>query len=103
MCVCVCSVAQLCLILCDPMDYSPPGSSVHGIFQAGILECVASPFSRVLSLYLSFILFYLQIFFSAQLDTWVYMCSYATNLTIQDKDSIFLPVPVEYVPRKNLC
>ena len=31
---------------CDPMDCSPPGSSVHGIFQAGILEWVAMPFSR---------------------------------------------------------
>ena len=29
---CYCSVAQLCLTLCNPMDYSPPGSSVHGIF-----------------------------------------------------------------------
>ena len=33
-------------ILCDPMDCSPPGSSVHGIFQAGILQWVAMPFSR---------------------------------------------------------
>ena len=32
--------------LCDSMDYSPPGSSVHGIFQAGILERVAISFSR---------------------------------------------------------
>ena len=32
--------------LCDPMDYSPPGSSVHGIFQARILEWVVIPFSR---------------------------------------------------------
>ena len=31
-CVCVCSVAQSCLTPCDPMDCSPPGSSVHGIF-----------------------------------------------------------------------
>ena len=31
---------------CDPMDCSPPGSSVHGIFQARILEWVATPFSR---------------------------------------------------------
>ena len=29
-CVCVCLVAQSCLTLCDPMDCSPPGSSVHG-------------------------------------------------------------------------
>ena len=32
--------------LCDPMDCSPPGSSVHGILQAGILEWVARPSSR---------------------------------------------------------
>ena len=34
----VCSVAQSCLTLCHPMDYSPPGSSVHEILQARILE-----------------------------------------------------------------
>ena len=39
-------VAQSCLTLCDPMDYSPPGSSVHGISQARILEWVAISFSR---------------------------------------------------------
>ena len=33
--------AQLCLTLCEPMDCSPPGSSFHGISQAGILEWVA--------------------------------------------------------------
>ena len=32
---------QLCPILCDPMDCSPPGSSVHGIFQARLLEWAA--------------------------------------------------------------
>ena len=37
---------ELCPALCDPMDYSPPGSSVHGIFQARIQEWVAIPFSR---------------------------------------------------------
>ena len=37
---------QSCLTLCDPMDCSPPGSSVHGILQARILEWVAIPFSR---------------------------------------------------------
>ena len=40
-CVCVCSVAQLCPIFCDPMDCSPPGTPVHGIFQSRILEQVA--------------------------------------------------------------
>ena len=39
-------VAQSCLTLCDPMDYSPPGSSVHGILQARVLEWVAMLSSR---------------------------------------------------------
>ena len=39
-------VAQSCLTLCDPMDYSLPGFSVRGIFQAKILEQVAISFSR---------------------------------------------------------
>ena len=41
----VSSVTQLCLTLCDPMDCSPPGSYVHGIFQARVLEWVAIAFS----------------------------------------------------------
>ena len=39
--VCACSVAWSCPTLCDPMDHSPPGSSVHGILQSRILQCVA--------------------------------------------------------------
>ena len=39
-------VTQSCLTLCDPMDCSPPGSSVHRIFQAKILEWFAISFSR---------------------------------------------------------
>ena len=39
-------VTQSCPILCNPMDCSPPGSSVHGIFQARIPEWVTIPFSR---------------------------------------------------------
>ena len=39
-------VTQSCPTLCDPMDCSPPGSLVHGIFQAWILEWVAISFSR---------------------------------------------------------
>ena len=38
-------VAQSFLTLSDPMDCSPPGSSVHGIFQARVLEWVAVAFS----------------------------------------------------------
>ena len=41
-----CSVALSCLTLCDPMDCSLPGSSVHGIYQVGILEQVAISYSR---------------------------------------------------------
>ena len=40
------SHAQSCPTLCDPMDCSLPGSSVHGILQARILEWVATPSSR---------------------------------------------------------
>ena len=43
---CCCWVAKSCLTLCDPTDCSPPGSSVHGILQARILEWVAISFSR---------------------------------------------------------
>ena len=42
----VCSAAQVCPTLCDPMDCGPPGSSVHGILQARILEWVAISSSR---------------------------------------------------------
>ena len=41
-----CSVAQLCLTLCNPMDCKPPGLSVHGIFQARILKWVVISSSR---------------------------------------------------------
>ena len=41
-----CSVTQLCPNLCNPMDCSLPGSSVHGILQARILEWVAISSSR---------------------------------------------------------
>ena len=46
MCVVEVWVTQSCPTLCDPMDYSLPGSSVHGILQARILQWVAIPFSR---------------------------------------------------------
>ena len=42
----VSEASQLYLTLCDPMDCSPPGSSVDGIFQARVLEWVAISFSR---------------------------------------------------------
>ena len=51
-CVCVCVCTPSCLILCGPMDCGLPSSSVHGIFQARILEGVAISFSISLILYL---------------------------------------------------
>ena len=52
-------VAQSCPILSDPMDCSPPGSSVHGIFQARVLEWGAIAFSNkdILYTYVNFIFF----------------------------------------------
>ena len=43
---CCCSTAKSCLTRYDPMDYSPPASSVHGISEGKILEEVAFSFSR---------------------------------------------------------
>ena len=48
-CAVLCLVAQSCPTLCDPMDCSPPGSSIHGILQARILEQVTMPSSRASS------------------------------------------------------
>ena len=45
-CTCSCSLAQLCVILCDPTDSSPPGSSVYGMSQAKTQEKVAISSSR---------------------------------------------------------
>ena len=42
-----CSVAQSYPTLCDPMDYGPPGSSVHGISQERVLARAAIPFFRM--------------------------------------------------------
>ena len=46
LCPCSRSVDRSCLTPCNPLDCSPPGSSVHGILQARILEWVAVSFSR---------------------------------------------------------
>ena len=54
-CVCVCvhtQVTQLGPTLCGPMNYSPPGSSAHGIFQARIREWGAISYSKGSNLHL---------------------------------------------------
>ena len=45
--MCVCSVGKSHLTLCNPLDYSPPGSSIHGIFQARVLEWGAIAFAAL--------------------------------------------------------
>ena len=45
-CACVCLYAQSCSTVGNPMDYTLPNSSVHKIFQAGVLVYVAISFSR---------------------------------------------------------
>ena len=52
-CVCMCARARVCTLsclsrvqLCNPMDHSPQGSSVHGILQARMLEWVVTPSFR---------------------------------------------------------
>ena len=46
---CVCLTTQSCPTLCDPTYHRPPGSSVHGILQARILQWAAMPYSRTSS------------------------------------------------------
>ena len=60
-------VTQSCLTLCDSMDCSPPGSSVHGILQARVLEWGAITFRKIVS--------YFQIFFE---DSWCTQFKWST-------------------------
>ena len=63
-CVCVCPVAQLCLTLCNPMDCSLPGSSVHEVFQARVLEwgVISSSPTSTFTLILCFQAFLLAVY-----------------------------------------
>ena len=54
-------VAQSCPTLCDPMDCSPSGSSVHGIFQARVLEWGAIAFSVTITSMVAIVYGYLTI------------------------------------------
>ena len=54
---------QSCPTLCNPMDYSPLGSSVHGILQAGLLEWVALPLPRsLICVYILCVYIYIYIY-----------------------------------------
>ena len=71
-------VAQSCPTLCDPMDCSLPGSSVHGIFQARVLEWVAISFS----ICDTYICKYLTLSFSTHLSKDTYVASISWLLEI---------------------
>ena len=64
-------VAQSCLTLCDPMDCSPPGSSLHGILQARVLEWSAIAFSDIL---------YSDYYFIFKTDTYTLFCFWSILL-----------------------
>ena len=57
-------VQSLCLTVCNPKDCSKPGSSVHGIFQAGILEWIAISFSNMLYISISHEILHMATHFS---------------------------------------
>ena len=61
--LCVCLVTQLCLTLYNPLDYSPSGSSVHGIAQTRTLQCVVISFSNGSNLPLLCLLYCRQILY----------------------------------------
>ena len=69
--ICISGVSQLCLTLCDTMDCSLPGSSVHGIFQARVLEWVATSFSKN-SVYVCTVFFFFLHLLLYFLDIWVF-------------------------------
>ena len=81
-------VAQLCPTLCDPMDCSPPGSSIHGIFQARVLEWGAIAFSISHSYLKNSALTYLLIEYL--LRTWFYStkCGQFSNMEESEKKAV---------------
>ena len=85
--------------LCDLMDHSPPGSSVHGISQARILEWVAMPFSRGSSPprdgnHISCVSYISGGFFTTELLGKPTLCSYSWNNYWEGSQSITRHVPV---------
>ena len=70
-------VAQSSLTLSDPMDCSAPGSSVHGIFQARVLEWGAIAFSKVSHCFLLALGFFpqdtLSVYYATEVNTVLYL------------------------------
>ena len=85
-------VAQSCLTPRDPMDCGPPGSSIHGIFQAGGLEWVAIAFSGLWSLdtcYFSFCTFSLHLEWKIPLTSKLTMYRALQHYSTKPPKSIF--------------
>ena len=72
-------VTQLCLTLSDSMDFSPPGSSIHGIFQARVLEWGAIAFS----------------------GNSIYSISYFRKVCMKDRDGPYFFINLRYLLLKN--
>ena len=67
-------VAQSCPTLSDPMDYSPSGSSVHGILQARVLEWVAIAFSDTYTVMYKYIYVYIHMYIHVCMYNTLYLC-----------------------------
>ena len=97
-------VAQLCPTLSDPMDCSLPGSSIHGIFQARILEWGAIAFSEISDSVLNFF-FNAVIFFNGGpksiAESPVYKCSLRFLKNFTKKSELLLHLQIEVVVMKS--
>ena len=92
-------VAQSCRTLSDPMDCSPPGSSIHGIFQAKVLEWGATAFSCDKSLFLmkEYVIRNLR---------WVWVANFLLplcgNSVLQENEIGFREFSVTQIRKKNI-
>ena len=86
-------VAQSCPTLSDPMDYSPPGSSVHGIFQARVLQWGATAFSII---YIGIVWWYFWNDRLLVIITFlkIYIYTHTHYILILDSYSILTNIPV---------
>ena len=100
-------VTQSCLTLCDPMDCSLPGSSVHGIFQARVLDWVAISFSRLSSVrerqnHVSVQFSSVQSFSRVQLFAIPWIAAHQASLSINSRSSLRLTSIESMTPSSHL-
>ena len=82
LCVCVCEVAQSCPTHHDPMDCSPPCSSIHGIFQARVLELGAIAFSsKHLWTLVNSKKLYVNLYFVGVIHSWCFLSAFGCILS----------------------